>query len=494
MKMTKDNVVSWKWIIAALPIILFSFSNRHFIRFMEKKHQITANVWDFALNPLNDPYLMVYYVFPLMVFLSSIYINRTFDYTKLIRLGSYKNWIVTKAKQLILLDLYFIGLFLGAIIITAINTPFSMAWSDIGRINESGNVILYTLQSHFSTPFVALSIQIGLFLITLITVQLIMCVLYAIDKKQSVLHGLNILLFVFGIAGFKIIPDSLALLKAPNYLLSFHGVKSFNSIAPSFIIMIMMLTITLIIVNNIDRNRSSMKQFFTANSPLIAYMLLCLLGICFNIKKYVNEDLPIWNLLIVTFTGTTNEIYSLLAFAYYVVVYIGFIYFVQLSLQRCLSEMSYFTIIRYRSMNRWFLSWFPKIIKSIIVLLFSLMAVTLLIAGIKGYTFDLKQNWIQIIYHFMMNGFLQLLFYVLFVIIVSIFTKDVLKSFISLLILTIFMLPGFRLNNLVPIGLNSMGYLLENTEIFFITFKLIAYIVIEAIVLIYLLNKKDYTF
>lgn len=494
MRMTKDYVVSWKWIIATLPIILVSFSNRHFIRFLEKKHQITANVWDFTLNPLNDPYLMVYYVFPLMVFLSSIYINRTFDYTKLIRLGSYKNWIVTKAKQLIVFDLYFIGLFLGGIIITAINTPFSMGWSDIGTINESGNVILYTLQSHFSTPFVALAIQIGLFLLTLITVQLIMCVLYARFKKQSVLHYLNVLLFVFGTAGFKIIPDSLPLLKAPNYLLLFHGVKSFNSIATPVIIIIMMLTITLIIVNNIDRNRSSMKQFSTANYPLIAYMSLCLLGISINIERYVNEDLPIWNMLTVTFTGTTNEMYSLLAFAYYVVVFIGFIYFVQLALQRYLSDMSYFTIIRYRSMNRWFLSWFPKIVKSIITLLLSLMVVTFLIAGLNGYAFDSTDNLFQTIYHFIINGFFQLLFYVLLVIIVSIFTKDVLKSFISLLVLTIFMMPGFRLNNFVPVGLNSMGYLLENEQLFYISLKLIGYIIIEAIVLILLLNKKDYTF
>lgn len=494
MKIIKEQIVSWKWIVAVLPIILFSFSNRHYIRFLEEKNYITANIWDFVLNPLNDPYLIVYYIFPLFVFISSIYINRTFDYTRLIRLGSYKNWIITKAKKLFLMDLYLIGLFLSAILITAVNTSFSMEWSDIGKINESGNEILYTLQSNFSSPFIALLLQIGLFLLTVFTIQLIMCVLYAIYKKQSILHVLNILLFIFGIAGFKIIPASLPFLETPNYLLLFHGVGGLNSIVMPFGIMVLVLTISILIANNLDKNKSSIKTFFKKNYPITIYVLLCLMGVWFNIERYVTEDVTIWNILTMAFIGTTDEMYSLLSFAYYVVIFVGFVYFVQLLLQRYLSEMSYFTIIRYQSMNRWFLSWFPKIVKSIIVLLFSLMAATISLAVLKGYAFTVTDNMFETIYQFMINGFLQLLFYVLFVIIVSLLTKDVLKSFISLLILTIFMLPSFRFNNLIPVGLNSMGYLLENAQVFLISFKLIGYIAVQAIVLLLLLNKKDYTF
>lgn len=494
MKIIKEQIVSWKWIVATLPIILFSFSNRHYIQFLEEKNHITANVWDFVLNPLNDPYLMIYYIFPLIVFISSIYINRTFDYTRLIRLGSYKNWIITKAKRLFLMDLYLIGLFLAAILTTAVNTSFSMEWSDIGKVNESSNEILYTLQSNFSSPFIALLLQIGLFLLTVLTVQLIMCVLYAIYKKQSVLHVLNILLFIFGIAGFKIIPTSLLFLETPNYLLLFHGIERFNSIVMPFGIMVSVLMITILIANNVDKNQGNIKQFFNKNYPITIYVLLCLMGVWFNIERYVTEDLTIWNMLTMTFIGTTNDMYSLLSFAHYVVIFIGFVYFVQLLLQRYLSEMSYFTIIRYQSMNRWFLSWFPKIVKSIIVLLFSLIAATISLAVLKGYAFIVTDNMFEIMYQFMINGFLQLLFYVLFVIIVSLVTRDVLKSFISLLILTIFMLPGFRLNNLIPVGLNSMGYLLENAQVFLISFKLIGYIAFEVIVLLLLLNKKDYTF
>jgi hypothetical protein len=495
MRIANENVISWKWIFAIVPIILSSFSTRHSVNFLEEKHNVTANMWDFILSPLSDPYLMVHYVFPLIVFISSVYINRTFDYTKLIRLGSYKKWIITKMKQLLLMDMYFIFLLLGSVLLATINTPFSLQWSELSKINDQLNTVLYDLHLNFSTPFVAVVLQIALFLLTLITIQLVICILYALYKKQLVLHLLNILLFTYGVFSFKVFPPStIPFLVMPNYLLLYHGVEKFNSTIMPFITVLIILVVAILIANNVDKNRSNVKQFVNKNYPIIIYILLCLMGVWFNINKYINGDFSIEDILIGTFFGTTNDMFSLLSFAYYVVVFVGFVYFVQLLLQRYLSEMSFYTMIRYRSMNKWFLSWFPSILKSIIILLGSLFVATISIAMFYGIPLTLSDNWFQIIYHFMLNGFLQVLFYVLFVIIVSLFTKDVFKSFIALLVLTIFMLPGFRLNNFIPVGLNSMGYLVENVSIYSISFTLVGYIVIETIVLLILLNKKDYTF
>jgi len=203
--------------------------------------------------------------------------------------------------------------------------------------------------------------------------------------------------------------------------------------------------------------------------------------------------LSFWEVFIGTFIGTTNEMFNLLSFAFYVVVFLGAVYLVQLQLQRYLSEVSFYTMIRYRSINKWFLSWFPGILKTITVLLLALLVGTISIAILKGYSISVPENLFETLYQFMVNGFLQLLFYVLLVIIISVATKDVLKSFISLLVLTVFMLPGFRMNNLMPVGLNSMGYVIENSSVFLTSIRLTIYVAVETIVLLYLLNKKDYT-
>lgn len=488
----KNRIISWKYLIATIPIILYALSNRQSMSYLEEIHNVTANFWDYIFMSISDVYLLLFYFFPLILLVSTVYINRTFEYTELIRLGSYKKWIFTRLKQLFKIDIFFILIFLGSLILTSFNTSFSMEWSNVGLIDISGNEILYYSRHYFSKPIIALLLQLGLLLLTTTTFQLMLCILYARFKKSSLLHLLNGLLYLYGSISFKVFPPSMKLVMMPNYLSLFHGVASFDSIMIPFVIVISVLLILIFIANNIDRNYRNSKNYLVKNLPVLVYGLLCLMGILFHISKHANKELTIWDGFIVTFMGTTNEIFSLISFAFYIVVFVGAVYFVQLRLQRYLSEMSYYTMIRYRSMNKWFLSWFPGILKTIMILLLTLLAGTISIALLKGYSIIVPENLFEILYHFIVNGFLQLLFYVIFVIIVSFATKDVFKSFITLLTLTVFMFPGFRLNDLVPVGLNSMGYVLEGHSVFLISIKLAVYIAIEVVVLQYLFNKKDY--
>ncbi|WP_096549730.1 hypothetical protein [Ureibacillus thermosphaericus] len=488
----KNRIISWKYLIAAIPIVLYALSNRQSMPFFEELHNVTANFWDYIFMSFSDVYLLLFYFFPLILFISTVYINRTFEYIELIRLGSYKKWIFTRLEQLFKIDIFFILMFLGSILLTSFNTSFSMEWSSVGIINVSGNEILYYLRHYFPTPFVALVLQIGLLLLTTITFQLMLCILYARFKKPSLLYLLNGLMYLYGSISFKVFPASMKLIVMPNYLSLFHGVASFDSIIMPFVIVLSVLLFLIFIANNIDRDYRNSRNYLVKNLPVLGYGLLCLMGILFHISKQSNGELSIWDGFIVTFMGTTNEIFTLISFTFYIVVFLGAVYFVQLRLQRYLSEMSYYTMIRYRSINKWFLSWFPGILKIIMILLLTLLAGTISIAMLKGYSITVPENLFEILYHFIVNGFLQLLFYVIFVIIISFATKDVFKSFITLLTLTVFMLPGFRLNNLMPIGLNSMGYVLEGYPVFLISIKLAVYIAAEVIVLLYLFNKKDY--
>lgn len=493
MMKVQVKLISWKWLYAAIPIILYSLSDRLSMPLFEQEYNVSANFWDYVLIPASHPYFILYYFFPLIVFVSTLYINNTFEYTMLIRLGSYRKWISKKLWELLFINIFFMAILIGSLLITSINTPFSMNWSDVGTMNVAGNDILYHLQLHFATPFIAALLQIVLFMFTLITIQLMLCILFTIYKKQSILHILNVLLFLWGTIGFKVLPSSMKWFSVVNYLSLFHGVLSFHSIIAPFGIIALTLLMLVFIANKIDLNHSSIKQYAIKKSPIFIYGLLCLMGIWLNTGKYANEGLSIWDIFIGTFMGTTNERFSLLSFTYYVVVFLGAVYLVQLLLQQHLSEMSFYTMIRYHFMNKWFLSWFPKILKSIILLLLALLAVTMFIAMLKGYSLTVPENVYQILYHFMVNGFLQLLFYVLLVILISFVTKDVLKSFITMLVLTIFMLPGFRIHNIIPMGLNSMGYLLESSSIYLTSAQLAAFVAAEIFILLFLLNKKDYT-
>ncbi|MDI3311470.1 MAG: hypothetical protein QJR05_08615 [Thermoanaerobacterium sp.] len=488
----RKQVINWKWLFAVIPVALYAINNRLSMQYFELRYDVVANFWDYVLISFSDVYLLLFYIFPLILFVSTVHINRTFDYTKLIRLGSYKKWIFTKLRQLMIIDINFLLFLIAALLLTAINTPFSMEWSNVGRINTSGNEILYYLQQYFSKPFLAFILQIILLLLTIVTFQIMFCILYARFQNVSLLYFINGFMYLYGAISFKLFPASIKFVSVQNYLSLFHGVASFDSIFIPFSVMFVALMILVFIANKIDQNYKQLKNLIKRYSPLFLYGFLCFMGILFNVSNNTEGELSVWDILIVTFSGTTNEMFSLVSFVYHVVVFMGFVYLFQLLLHKYLSEMSYYMLIRYKSMYRWFLSWFPKIIIGIWLLLLTLFSVTIFIAVLIGYELTVPQNLFKIIYHFMINGFLQLLFYVLFVITVSLFTKDVFKSFITLLALTVFMLPDFSLYNSIPVGLNSMAYMLEKTSVFLTSAKLFGYILIETIILLFLLNKRDY--
>ncbi len=145
--------------------------------------------------------------------------------------------------------------------ITSINTPFSFEWSNVGKINQYGNEILYYLQLYFAKPYIAFVLQIALYMLTFITLQLLICILYVIYKKQLVLHLVNALLFIMGAIGFKAFPASMKGIVVINYLSLFHGSASFDSAIIPFGIVMIIFTALVIVANNIDLNHSNIKRY-----------------------------------------------------------------------------------------------------------------------------------------------------------------------------------------------------------------------------------------
>src|SRR5699024_5149535 len=173
----------------------------------------------------------------------------------------YRKWIFTKLKQLLVIDSFFMLVVIGSIFITSINTPLSFEWSDVAKVNQQGNEILYYLQLYFAKPYIAFVLQIALYILTFITLQLLICILYVIYKKQSVLHLVNALLFLMGAVGFKVFPASMTGIMAINYLSLFHGTASFNSALMPFSIVMIIFAALVIVANNIDLRHDNIKGY-----------------------------------------------------------------------------------------------------------------------------------------------------------------------------------------------------------------------------------------
>ncbi|MGD6940581.1 permease [Cytobacillus gottheilii] len=490
--------ISNYWFITFPIITLYTFSSRQSIILRTESENIAYNFWDVVLAGVSDLYLIVYFVFPLFLMKTGQQLTNSFDYMHLIRWGSFKKWILHNVKGFSIFNVFLLLIWNAASFAGALGLPFSFQWSELSRLDLDGNDILFTLSNHLSQPLYALILQFLLFFLTMLTIQLFLTILYSITKSKRTIYFSAAFLYVVAILSFKVFPISFKWILLPNYLSLFHGVASFNSIWFSFMIIILLFGIGLLALNYIGRDFRAVRHIFITSWPVLLFAVIVCTGLVYHASLYSDETLTIWDIWILTFYGTTNDAFQILSLSFYVIAFMGFVYFVQLILQKQLTEMSHYSIIRHKSLLKWFNGWFLMIMWYTGLFLLSLALLLFTISAGFDYSFslhvELQQGLpvLQVGYHYFVNGFLQIIFYVLLVFLITWLTKDVMKSFVILLISILFMFPGMNPGAFIPVGLNSMGQLLTEASVYMISIQLLIAVVIEVIVLVYVLKKRDF--
>lgn len=492
------SALNWLWIVPIIALYAWSIRQSS-ISISETKGQ-AYNFWDLLLQGNNDVYLINYLMFPLFLFRIGHQLTHSFEYTLLIRFGSYAKWIVRQALDFSLFTVSMLLLWNTALLSVAIGLPFSLEWSEISKLDRDGNEILFTLSSFFSSPLLAWAGQLLLFFLTLTIIHLLAAMLYVVSKSKWLLNSFLTLLFILAVLSFSVFPPSFKWISLPNYLSLFHGIASFGHIIIPFGVLGALLLICVGSLWLIGRDYPVLRIQLKERWPILAFSGFTLFALIMKAVQFRGEQLTASDYWIVSFFGTTQEGFDMLSFSFYLIVFLGFMYFVQLFLHTQLQEMNYTSIIRHRSMVKWLLGWLTKLF-GLILLFLTILMVSVLLIGI-AFDYPLIGNSLlfpdisfpPILYHFWVNGFLQLAFYILLVILVSLLTKDVMKSFTVLLGMSIFMFPGVNFNYFFPFGLNSMGLLLESTPLLQHSAVLLIYSLVLSAALVYVLRKKDFNF
>ncbi|WP_235318340.1 permease [Planococcus sp. CAU13] len=489
---------NWLWLV---PVIgLYAWSIRQSLIAISEIEESSSNFWDLLLHGSNDVYLINYLMFPLFLFRIGYQLTSFYEYTLLIRFGSYAKWIVRQALDFSLFTVSLLLLWNAAILSLAIGLPFSMEWSEISRLDRDGNEILFTLSSFFSSPLLAWAGQFLLFFLTLTTIHLLAALIYVVSKSRWLLNSFLTLMFILAVLSFKVFPPSLKWISLPNYLSLFHGIASFGHIIIPFGVLCTLLLMCIGSLWLIGRDYPLFRTQLKEKWPILAFSGFILFALVMKAVQFRGQQLTLSDYWIVSFLGTTQESFDMLSFSFYLIVFLGFMYFVQLFLQTQLKELNYTSIIRHRSMLKWLFGWLTKLF-GLILLFLALLMVSALMTGL-AFDYPLIGNSVlfpdipypPILYHFWVNGVLQMVFYILLVILVSLLTEDVMKSFAVLLGMSIFMFPGVNFNYFFPFGLNSMGLLLETTPLLQHSAVLLIYTLGLSAALVYLLRKKDFNF
>lgn len=244
------------------------------------------------------------------------------------------------------------------------------------------------------------------------------------------------------------------------------------------------------------------KMWMKARYSYVVYALLCLFGIASPFHNSWGESVTVWDTLYLRFYGVSPEGgFSLLSFLFYVVVFMGFVYLFQVYITEYLSGRFYYVAIRYRSLYRLFARLGGQIGLGAIILLVVLVVLTVVVSLASGQTLEPKVtiqsdvNFNQVLYQFLINGWLQIMSGIMIVFITAWLFKDAAYSLIAQGLLVLAALPMINVGNWLPAGLNSMGYVSGQWEdLLRITGVLFVYLVIEISVILYLFWKKNIAF
>lgn len=483
-----------KWIGLGLIMYLYGVNHINGLTMFSTMHNAPYNGWDFIISSLSERYFITYFLFPWIIWHSVSFLLKDSDYHILIRFGSYKNWIFYTLKNFISMCRKIMFLWIAIIVILLIGIPFSFEWSDLSQINASsfGSQIL---EKQFSQPVLALLTHIFLFTLSMITTHLLLATIYVMTKSRAIIIFTMILMGLWVICSGKFLPDSLVLLYPLNYFSLPIGIYNTGNIFVTFIVVGSILLLTYLLISRIDYNIQEFWSLFKEKGTLLIFLFL--IGFILWNGSFRNGTQTIGDKFFNTFFGVSIGRLNFLNFLSYFILYFGFVYMVLLDLHKILLQISHYMIIRYQSINRWFLQWYRKVALSALIYLTMIALASIIIGKLAGgelkfsTTFEGSFSTFDLYYHFFVNGYLQITFYLFLVIIISWLTNESFYSLVVIGVLSIFMFPGLNLIKVVPVGLNSLGYLTGHFTPYTISIVLLFYILLEAAILMHLLNRKD---
>lgn len=491
------EVITIKWLLFAVCLYYFGLNIKNELIRRSIGYELQANHWDFLISYFSDPYLIIYLIFPIWIFSSAYIIFKKWDYNLLIRLASYRDWIFYTLKEMsvILVVILIIWFITGSIL--SINLPFDIGWSSLSSLETEDNKYLQILNSAGINPFVILIMQIGLFLLFFLTIYMVLITSYIVFQKKILVICLSVIFFVGVIVSFKSFLD-LNVIMLQNYMFLYQSYESFQTFIFSPMLLMIVIFICFFIVKIID-NSKIQSHFFLENSKYVIYILFCSIGILSPMLNFGATIETVWDNLYLRFYGLSEQGFNFNQYIFSCIVFLGFTYLFQLHLSSILSSRLYYLVIRYKSIERWFVEFIKSFILGIFVLLIVLFLITIFHGLILGQSLNLYVSLVswapltQILYQFFINGFLQILNYLLIIFIISWIFKDVFYSLIAVGIILVTMVPAINVYQILPFGLNSLGYVTGDMfDLIKITSTLAIFILIEFIVIFYCFKKRDF--
>lgn len=493
---------SWKWFFFILFLLPYSFKNRNFIVAEATVYQLLLNKWDVVLDLLNDPFLMLYLALPLFLFsFSNIVLTERRD-DVLMRTGSYTGWIVYTVKKIIPTLIVFFSLCLLVSSLVTVKIPFDFNWSDFSTQSTPGNYRIYQLQQYIDSPSTALFSQVILLFFFFLFIHCLLATVHLFFHSKQGILLVNIVVFSGILVSFKKPPSEWMWLQVLNYIFPAYAYANLGSLLPALFVLGLGISLCFGVVvyfktHWIEKAKKRLKEHYL----VFSFLLVCILGISSSALNFELMPQTVWDLFYLRFYGVSETGYTLLSYLFFCLVFLGIVFYFQDFMNKQLSSQAYYLLIRYKSMNVWFLNLLKGMAGNLLKFLFFLFALVLAIGVLQGksvnmtFSIDVPITVIEMSYHYFVNGFLQIFNYILLAFIVRCIWKEPIYSVLILAVFILGGLPFIHQGVPVPFGLNALGSLTgDANEIYYRTGILGVYLLGELGIIACIFNKRKNIF
>lgn len=250
MRMIREigqEYLSWKWTLWILFLFPYGWKLKSELTGISDWLSVAINLWDLVIEIVINPFLIIYFLFPILLLLFSKIILQHEGYATLIRLRSYIHWILYSIGKVIPILLVFLVLWIVISFLVTISIPAQMSWSHFAVKDYGMNFIIYSLQQYFTYPYSALIVQTLQYLLFFITVYTIMATIFIFKPMNSTLVILSVSFYLGTILSFKI-PTEWVWVHITNYMFTHSSIYNFQSVLPAFSVLMVTFLGCLVVV------------------------------------------------------------------------------------------------------------------------------------------------------------------------------------------------------------------------------------------------------
>ncbi|MEK5057762.1 hypothetical protein MHB81_05195 [Paenibacillus sp. FSL H7-0326] len=501
MKKLSDELFTWKWIIFIIVVFGLGWITRDNMIQEALANQLSMNKWDVFLSILMQSRFIVYFLIPFWILFNVLVIIRSWDTSILIRLKNYKNWILYVAAQVLPMVIILHVLWIIVAIILTLDLPYSSEWSNYSNTEIAYNSLIHYIQETAYSPWTVMSIHVVFFFLALLFISMLFALFFVLIPKLLAIAIFAFIFLCYFIVSYRVFPlDSI--FTYFNYMTFYSVYQTFQPYWIGWVCLLLILIITLRFIDSIKKlsSKAFLGVLNRRKSELI-YVLLCLIGFVSPLLDMGASLTTVWDLWYLRLLGFSGDGFNMLILIFYFIIYLGFIYLVQLYLNDYLTGRFYYTVIRYKSLNKWFIAFMKRISILIIVFLSGLFVLAISIGMIQGLSLEPRVSiekgisLLQLLFHFFINGFLQMINYILTVFILIWLIKDHGYHMITMMVLIIAGWGSSFVQQMIPAGLNSFGYMTNVfSDMLFISFVLVVGIIVQICIIKFLFYKRGIAF